>query len=229
MKLEDLVEGKKYKINKPEDIEASPTWNDCEDGMDYLDGYILTYSKSMLGVRGWLEIGSGTWFICPSWLTEVVEQLDEEPLNSTAVSEDDLSYHPSESDDCLVQDYCEMKQEEGTVLPEGFSSEVMDYELKLLKDAEHKATQKEWSDEHYSFLYKHPVTRGDSDVGFVEIKVDPYFVNKVWKLNSKEDSGGLFHNLKTIARFGDKNSVERELKALHAQIKRMAELNGVEL
>lgn len=92
-----------------------------------------------------------------------------------------------------------------------------------------KGLEKEWSDKHYSFIYKHPVTRGDSDVGFVEIKVDPYFVNKLWGLNSKDDTGCLFHNLKTIARFTDKNPVEREIKALYAQVKRMAELYEVEL
>tara|TARA_R110000850_G_scaffold107837_1_gene219633 strand:- start:524 stop:850 length:327 start_codon:yes stop_codon:yes gene_type:complete len=87
----------------------------------------------------------------------------------------------------------------------------------------------DWSDAHYNFNYKHPVTRGDSDVGFVEIKLDPYFVAKEWGVGSKDDSGVLIHNLKTIARFGTKNSVEREIKALYAQTLRMAEIYGVEL
>jgi hypothetical protein len=61
------------------------------------------------------------------------------------------------------------------------------------------------------------------------IKIDPYLVSKVWKLGEKDNSGVLFHCLKTIARFGDKNTKERELNALYNQIKRLAELEGVEL
>ena len=86
-----------------------------------------------------------------------------------------------------------------------------------------------WSNTHYDFIYKHPVTRGDSDVGYVEIKVDPYFVNKQWGLGSKDNTGILFHNLKTIARFGGKNEVGREIKALYNQTKRMAELYDADL
>ena len=72
-------------------------------------------------------------------------------------------------------------------------------------------------------------TLTDEDIERGSIKIDPYFVNKMWKLNSKDDTGVLFHCLKTCARFGDKNGVEREITALHKQIKRMAELYGVEL
>ena len=35
--------------------------------------------------------------------------------------------------------------------------------------------------------------------------------------------------VKTIARFGEKNSREREIKALYAQIKRLADIEGVDL
>lgn len=83
----------------------------------------------------------------------------------------------------------------------------------------------EWSDSHYSFQY--PLTSQDKQDG--TIRVDPYFVSKQWKLGKKDDTGTIFHILKTIARFGDKNSKEREIKALYAQVVRLAELEGVTL
>lgn len=82
-----------------------------------------------------------------------------------------------------------------------------------------------WTDQHYSFQYT--LTAQDKEVG--TIKVDPYFVSKQWKLGKKDDTGAIFHILKTIARFGDKNSNEREIKALYAQVVRLAELEGVAL
>lgn len=83
----------------------------------------------------------------------------------------------------------------------------------------------QWTDKHYDFNY----TLTDKDIEAGSIKLDPYFVAKQWKTGSKDDSGALFHVLKTVARFGDKNPVEREVKALYAQVKRLAELNGVPL
>lgn len=83
----------------------------------------------------------------------------------------------------------------------------------------------EWTNKHYNF--SHNLT--DNDIQSGSIKIDPYFVAKVWGLGKKDETGVLFHNLKTIARFGDKNSVEREIKALYGQIVRLAELNNVKL
>lgn len=87
------------------------------------------------------------------------------------------------------------------------------------------STQTEWTDKHYDNNYT--LTKQDIERGFV--KVDPYFVSKIWKIGSKDDSGALWHCFKTIARFGEKNSKEREIRALHAQIKRLAELEKIEL
>ena len=87
------------------------------------------------------------------------------------------------------------------------------------------AIKSEWTASHYDNYYH--LTPKDIEAG--RIKIDAYFVNKMWKLNQKDDTGGLFHNLKTIARFSEKNSIERELKALYNQTKRMAELYGVDL
>ena len=86
-------------------------------------------------------------------------------------------------------------------------------------------TANTWTDKHYDFTYT--LTEGDIESG--KIKIDPYFVAYQWKLGKKDDSGALWHCFKNIARFGEKNTVEREIKALHAQIKRLAELNGVTL
>lgn len=97
----------------------------------------------------------------------------------------------------------------------------------VMKDlSQHKT---EWTDKHYDFVYKHPVTRGDSDVGFVEIKVDPYFVADQWKLGEKDNSGVIFHILKTCSRYKTKHEEEREIRAIYGQIKRLAELREVDL
>ena len=81
----------------------------------------------------------------------------------------------------------------------------------------------EWTDKHYNFTYK--LTEEDVERG--EIKIDPYFVGMVWKTGSRDDSGALAHCLKTIARFGDKNPIEREVNALYAQVKGLARVHGV--
>lgn len=82
-------------------------------------------------------------------------------------------------------------------------------------------TALQWTDKHYNFN----VDVSDKDT----LKVDPYFVSKTWKIGSKDESGALFHILKTISRFGSKNTREREIKAIYKQIVRLAELEGVEL
>lgn len=80
-------------------------------------------------------------------------------------------------------------------------------------------------DSHYDFFYE----LSQHEAQFLQLKVDPYFVSKQWRVGERDHSGALFHILKTIARFGDKNGREREIKAIYLQIKRLAELEGVEL
>lgn len=94
----------------------------------------------------------------------------------------------------------------------------------LIDETEVKPTQ-EYSSSHYDAYYE--LTESDIDSG--KIKLDAYFVAKQWKVGSKDDSGALFHSLKTIARFGEKNSIEREIKALYNQAKAMARIYGVDL
>jgi hypothetical protein len=80
-------------------------------------------------------------------------------------------------------------------------------------------------DSHYNFFYM----LSPEEIEAKQIKIDPYFVSKQWRVGERDASGALFHILKTIARFGDKNPKEREIKAIYLQIKRLAELEGVEL
>lgn len=83
----------------------------------------------------------------------------------------------------------------------------------------------EYSTKHYDAYYY--LTEKNIEEG--KIRVDAYWVAKQWKIGSRDDSGALFHNLKTIARFGEKNSIEREIKALYNQTKALARVYGVEL
>jgi hypothetical protein len=80
-------------------------------------------------------------------------------------------------------------------------------------------------DDHYSFNYT--LTDKDREAG--TIKVDPYFVSRLWNVGAKDPSGVIWHIFKTCARFGDKNDKEREITAIYKSIKRLAELEGVKL
>ena len=82
----------------------------------------------------------------------------------------------------------------------------------------------DWSDEHYNHFYK--LTEEDIKAG--QIKVDAYFVNRMWKINSWEDTGAGFHILKTLPRIANnKNSLKRELVALKKQVDILCKLHGV--
>ena len=112
----------------------------------------------------------------------------------------------------------ECKQEFESKQPESIPPEVVALGDELVP------TQTEWTDKHYDAIYK--LTEKDIERGW--IKIDPYRVSKQWRLGSKDESGALFHVLKTLARIGEKNSVEREVKALLAQIKCFAEIEGID-
>lgn len=78
---------------------------------------------------------------------------------------------------------------------------------------EKQPVKSDYTDTHYDFKYN--LTQEDIDRGY--IKIDPYFIGNEWKVGEKDPSGILTHNLKTIARFGDKNSKRRESEALVKQ------------
>lgn len=95
-----------------------------------------------------------------------------------------------------------------------------DFEL-----VEKKEIKSEYSLKHYDNFYH--LTEQDIKEG--KIRVDAYWVAKQWRTGSRDDSGALWHSLKTIARFGEKNSVEREIKALYNQAIALARIYGVDL
>ena len=78
-----------------------------------------------------------------------------------------------------------------------------------------------WSDKHYNFEYE----LSEEDIKKGKIKIDPYFVDKIWGIKN----GCLFHILKTLARWGNKNTIERETKASIATLFRYAELENIDL
>ena len=82
-----------------------------------------------------------------------------------------------------------------------------------------------FSDKHYDFTY----TLTEKDIQNGKIKLYPYFVSQQWKIGSKDDSGAIWHIFKTCARFGEKNDKEREIRAINASIKRLAEIHNIEL
>lgn len=87
-----------------------------------------------------------------------------------------------------------------------------------------------YTTQHYdSFDYIHTLTEAEKASGQVVIRIDPYFVSNQWKLGSKDESGALFHNLKTIARFGYKNTPEREVRALIVQSAALARINNIDI
>ena len=82
-----------------------------------------------------------------------------------------------------------------------------------------------YTTDHYNMYYT--LTENDIEAG--KIKVDAYWVAKQWRTGSRDDSGALWHSLKTIARFGEKNDKAREIKALYNQAKALARIYDVEL
>lgn len=93
-------------------------------------------------------------------------------------------------------------------------------------DADISTSSKDtYTTDHYNLYYT--LTENDIEAG--KIKVDAYWVAKQWKTGSRDDSGALWHSLKTIARFGEKNDKAREIKALYNQAKALARIYDVEL
>lgn len=100
-----------------------------------------------------------------------------------------------------------------------------DYEVPDLDDDISTRPKDNYTTDHYNMYYH--LTENDIEAG--KIKVDAYWVAKQWKTGSRDDSGALWHSLKTIARFGEKNDKAREIKALYNQAKALARIYDVEL
>lgn len=83
----------------------------------------------------------------------------------------------------------------------------------------------EWTDKHYNNFYQ----LTDEDIKTGKIKVDAYFVNRMWKINQWDDTGAAFHVLKTLPRIANnKNTLKRELVALKKQVDILCKLHGVD-
>jgi len=100
-----------------------------------------------------------------------------------------------------------------------------DYEVPDWDDDISIRPKDSYTTDHYNMYYT--LTENDIEAG--KIKVDAYWVAKQWKTGSRDDSGALWHSLKTIARFGEKNDKAREIKALYNQAKALARIYDVEL
>lgn len=82
----------------------------------------------------------------------------------------------------------------------------------------------EWTDRHYDFNYQ--LSQEDIEKG--SVRVDAYFVNRMWKINQWDDTGAAFHVLKTLPRIANnKNPLKRELVALKKQVDLLCKMHGV--
>ena len=83
----------------------------------------------------------------------------------------------------------------------------------------------EWTDKHYNNFYQ----LNEEDIKVGKIKVDAYFVNRMWKINQWDDTGAGFHIVKTLPRIANnKNPLKRELVALKKQVDILCKLHGVD-
>lgn len=124
--------------------------------------------------------------------------------------------------DSLYLDFTQHVAEIG----DGLERSISEESDTLPKDSNTEKNITTWTDKHYNFSY----TLTESDIENGEIKIDPYFVNRMWRINSWDDTGAAFHSLKNYARIcNGKNPLERDLKSLYQQVLRLCELHGVEL
>lgn len=201
------------------------------------DKGILFMSESSCGkYYYWEEYNSKNEIICirgeKSWVEDKYEKVASSSKfkthdNGSLIIPDNLSTNEAMAYLCDYAEYLDKEDE----YKKGFSEEGVDFSdhNTFVKDVpvvgDLTENKNEWTDKHYDFNY----TLTEYDIEKGKIKIDPYFVNQQWKLNSKDDTGIIFHQLKTLARWCDKNTEEREIRALFGQVKRLAEIKGVEL
>jgi hypothetical protein len=80
-------------------------------------------------------------------------------------------------------------------------------------------------DSHYDNWYT--LTQDEIDLG--KVKIDPYLYYGVNSIGDDDKFGCKMHMLKNLSRHKESNSQEREIVGLYKTIKRMAELNGIDL
>lgn len=83
-----------------------------------------------------------------------------------------------------------------------------------------------WTASHYDNYY----TLTEEDIEAGKVRLDAYTVNRAWKCNSIDDTGALFHVLKTVNRAANsKNPFEREVVAMYKQVLCLAKMHNIEL
>ena len=82
-----------------------------------------------------------------------------------------------------------------------------------------------WSKNHYNANI--PLSKVDIKNGFV--RADAYSIYRANNISKHDKSGILFHTLKTILRFGEKNTIDREISAILNQSLRLARDEGVDI
>jgi hypothetical protein len=95
----------------------------------------------------------------------------------------------------------------------------------LEEDIEEKSPLPASIDSHYDNWYT--LTQDEIDLG--KVKIDPYLYYGVNSIGDDDKFGCKMHMLKNLSRHKESNSQEREIVGLYKTIKRMAELNGIDL
>lgn len=179
----------------------------------FLSGGLITFTE--LGKHKYFESKEYLELTWKDLFKEVSDtDLVEEFLDKVGLSSD-LHIHHSVSPQNVTTG--EVKDSLGSYI----SPEPEPFKFNFQTDA-----VTEWTDKHYDNYY----TLTEEDIEEGKIRIDAYFVNRMWKLNSIDDTGCAFHCLKTYTRMANgKNSMERELNALNGQLKRWAKLMNVKL
>ena len=210
---------KKYRIKSKEEIESiDPNWKlfwgEIPD--DYFGKELILDDRGEDGAILW-ENAYGIWNFKVEWLELIepfkgidgawdndktgIEEFAKNPITAETTPKN-LRGMPFEDMTSLSGESFYLSKEAVQKIDEATPTE----ELKDLMKSE-------YTTKHYDFTYT--LTPEDIERGY--IKIDPYFVGMEWGVGEKDPSGILSHNLKTIARFGVKNSKRREAEALAKQ------------
>ena len=180
--------------------------------------------KANTVTNDWLfggDLGSGAWTFTSEWLFES----DCREEDNTLVAE-----HVDITESDWSEDYKQLLEEVIT-LEEDDSPPVIIAPEQMLESIkpttkEKSTTVNDWTNKHYDFEYT--LTEDDIETG--SVRVDAYFVNRMWDINNWDDTGAAFHILKTLTRVNNsKNNIKRELTAIVNQAKILAKLHGVYL
>jgi hypothetical protein len=95
----------------------------------------------------------------------------------------------------------------------------------LDEDIEEESTLPASIDSHYDNWYT--LTQDEIDLG--KVKIDPYLYYGVNSIGDDDKFGCKMHMLKNLSRHKESNSREREIVGLYKTIRRLAELNGIDL